>query len=164
MQEAKSKNITLTVSEGLAKSMSKYPEVTWSQVAREAIENYLKLREEPDLAPLFEKWSKEIDKEQLDGKVFARVVANNLSYSQLSKIVRKERDEIGVIADSLAEIQGYPPDEVPLDVTDFNLAFVRAYQKVTEKHVPESSEAFITGFRSELGKIYEKLQKVRGIG
>ena len=38
-------NLTLFVTDELKKKMEKYPEVTWSEVAREAIEKYVKERE-----------------------------------------------------------------------------------------------------------------------
>jgi hypothetical protein len=163
LQEAKSRNITLTVPEELAKSMSKFPEVTWSQVAREAIESYVKMREEPDLAPLLQRMAKEKTKEYIVGLAYARELSEKLSYSEFSKLMRNYWDLMDTRINAICAEEGVDPEDVLL--TDFqkNYDFISALEK-SNIEVRQTNDAFLKGLRVELERIFDKIRDVRIVG
>jgi hypothetical protein len=83
------KNVTIALPDELAAAMTKLPEVNWSAVARDSIENYVKLREKPDLAEVVQLLVKQRGSEYARGVQIAQNVARIKGNIWLDVIVRE---------------------------------------------------------------------------
>lgn len=88
------KNLTLAVPDELSEKMDQLKEVNWSAVARQAIEEYVERRQEPDLTPLLERLSKQKNEQYKKGLETATKIAYAESYAGLDEIFTKFAKEI----------------------------------------------------------------------
>ncbi len=80
------KNLTISFPDELYEKMSKFNDVNWSAVARNAIEDYLERRTEPDLEPILEKLTKEKGDEYSKGVKKATEIYKKENYAKLDEL------------------------------------------------------------------------------
>jgi len=95
------KNRTLSLPDKLSERMEKLSEVNWSEVARNAFEEYLNIRKEPEISDIIERLTKEKNKQYAIGFAAASNIAKKLNYEKFIEIfidydihLEKEEDRI----------------------------------------------------------------------
>lgn len=83
------KNVTISVPDELGDAMAKLPEVNWSAVARDAIENYVKMREKPDLAEVVQELIRQRGSDFARGVNAVQTLAKRKGNAWLDTIVRE---------------------------------------------------------------------------
>jgi hypothetical protein len=141
------KNITIAIPDELAEKVNQYPEVNWSQVARNCIETYIRRRQSPDTTELMDQLDSEKTEEYRKGREYASTYAKKLGYRKLSSLVRlyyQERKQM----DDLDE-RGVTHVDEEDDTT------VKVFGE-SDPVVAEGSHAFLESFREMMIHIEEE--------
>ena len=80
------KNRTLSLPEELSERMENLSEVNWSEVARNAFEEYLNIRKDPEISGIIERLSKEKNDQYAKGFAAASKIAKKLSFEKFIDI------------------------------------------------------------------------------
>ena len=155
------KNVTISLPDELGEAMSKLPEVNWSAVARDAIENYVKMRERPDLAEVVGKLVKDRGAEFAEGVQRAKSLAKSKGNAWLDAVVR---EHARIRAEEAEKAFREEPERYG-SVDD--VTFGEEYEgqlmlKAWRKHDPsarDQGDAFMMGFEKTVLQIHGMVRK-----
>ena len=152
------KNVTISLPDGLADAMAKLQEVNWSAVARDAIENYVKMREKPDLAEVVQQLVKQRGSDFARGVQTAQTLAKKKGNAWLDAIVR-EYDDIWwkEATEEEPERHNSASDVSFTDEREGQL-MLQAWKK-HGNHVGGESDGFLMGFKKTILEIHEMVRK-----
>ncbi len=149
------RNITLGLPDDVGNQMDAYPEVSWSNVAKTGIIQYLELRKNPDMSPLLDKLQKQKGEEYVEGRKKAEEIAEKSGYRMLDILMKKYWKACSSI--DAMEMTGYTPDpweSIPTPEAEFQRLLIEL--KVIETDV---STEFAKGMRDRLVEIEKALPK-----
>lgn len=155
------KNVTISLPDELGDAMAKLPEVNWSAVARDAIENYVKMREKPDLAEVVQQLAKQRGSDYARGVQTAQTLAKKKGNAWLDVIVREYYDVWWKEAEEASKEQpeAWPtPDEVTFD-DEYEGHFMHQAWKKHDSSATDESDGFMTGFKKTIMEIHEMVRK-----
>jgi hypothetical protein len=155
------KNVTISLPDELADAMAKLPEVNWSAVARDAVENYVKMREKPDLAEVVQLLIKQRGSDYARGVQTAQTLAKRKGNSWLDVIVREYNSIWWKEAEEAVKEQ---PDEYNVinDVTftdEFEGQLMLQAWKKHDSTAGDESDGFMMGFKRTILDIHEMVRK-----
>ncbi len=158
------KNITLSMPADISEQMEKFMEVNWSAVARQAIEIYLKVRSQPEVAPIINRLVKEKGEEYANGAQKALKLAKSLPYKELDLLFKDYQKQVDDATDTEVQEQldlGAEPSELAgMSISDKEQ--YQIFEKVLRQrgHLnmnEECSTEFIHGLHDTLREILQKL-------
>lgn len=88
-----SKNITISIPSKLAKRLEEFPEVNWSQVARNCIQNYLIQRQNPDISGLLNDLIEQKGREHVEGRKYAETLIKQMGYKDFDIFMATFREK-----------------------------------------------------------------------
>lgn len=166
------KNITIYLKDDQLKEMDKLREVNWSEVCRNAIEEYVKLRSDPTLEPYLRKLSKQAGEEYSKGVEFAvkRILAKT-NYRELDQIVAGiESAGVSHGPDEYGDEISYSQEEIERNIVREVARVVEKYSKdETSKEIPilygnrlreKFTDAFIQGVQTTLKDAWNRVKAV----
>lgn len=80
------KNMTLSIPDEISERMEELSEVNWSAVARNAFEEYLDIRKDPEISGIIERLTKEKNDQYARGFAAASKIAKKLSFEKFIDI------------------------------------------------------------------------------
>jgi hypothetical protein len=155
------KNVTISLPDELADAMAKLPEVNWSAVARDAIDNYVKMREKPDLAEVVQLLIKQRGSDYARGVQTVQTLAKRKGNSWLDVIVREYNSIWWKEAEEALKEQ---PDEYNVinDVSftdEFEGQLMLQAWKKHDSTAADESDGFMMGFKRTILDIHEMVRK-----
>jgi predicted transcriptional regulator len=158
------KNVTISLPDELGDAMAKLPEVNWSAVARDAIENYVTMREKPDLAEVVQQLVKQRGAEFAEGVQRAKSLAKAKGNAWLDALVREYNEasweEMEKASKEQPDVYG-SPDEVTF-TDEYEGQLMHRVWKKRDSSVRDESDAFMTGFKKAVLEIHEMVRKSSG--
>lgn len=155
------KNVTISLPDELADAMAKLQEVNWSAVARDAIENYVKMREKPDLAEVVRQLVKQRGSDYARGVQTAQTLAKRKGNAWLDVIVREYYDIWWKKAEEASKEQpdAWPTaDEVTFD-DEYEGHLMHQAWKKHDSSAADESDGFMTGFKKTIMEIHEMVRR-----
>jgi len=143
------RNITLGLPDDVGNQMDAYPEVSWSNVAKTGIIQYLELRKNPDMTDLIQKLQKQKGEEYVAGRKKAEEIAEKFGYRVIDVVLQRYWKAVEMIGEM--ENTGGPqtPWELMPTVED-ELQKILKEKKVIDE---DASTEFIKGLRDRLIEI-----------
>jgi len=155
------KNLTISIPDELADAMDKHQEVNWSAVARDSIENYVKMRERPDLAEVVQQLVKDRGAEFVKGVNFARAMTKSQGNAWLDVLVRNYNKTWWAEAEKAfnEEPEHYNSmNEVEFD-DEYEAQLMFQALKKQDPSVTETSDGFMMGFKKTVLDIHQMVRK-----
>jgi hypothetical protein len=155
------KNLTISLPDELADAMDKHQEVNWSAVARDSIENYVKMRERPDLAEVVQQLVKERGTEYGTGVNFARSMVKKKGNAWLDVLVRNyNRIWLAEAEKTFNEEPEHYNSVGEVEFTDeFEGQLMYQALKKQDPSLMEQSDGFMLGFKATVLEIHEMVRK-----
>ena len=156
------KNVTISLPDELADAMAKLPEVNWSAVARDSIENYVKMREKPDLAEVVQQLVKQRGSDFARGVQTAQTLAKRKGNSWLDAIVREYNSMWWEEAEKAfkEDTDGNYNEVSDVSFTDeYEGNLMHTAWKKHDSSALDESDGFMMGFKKTVMEIHEMVRK-----